>query len=68
MNRTFKTQFHNGEADEKPIVTMQIKVNNGKKFKNLNREGKAALVDELVSFKQKVTQFTAEIIKSMSDK
>jgi DNA-directed RNA polymerase subunit F len=66
MNRMFKTQFHNGDEGLKPIVTMSVVVNNGKKFHSLDQESKAKLVEELVSFQSKVSQFTAEIIMSMS--
>lgn len=60
MNRAFKTQFHNGAKDEKPIVTMSVRVDNGKKFKGLDRAGKAALVGCLVTFRDQVSTFTAE--------
>lgn len=39
MNRAFKTQFHNGEPDEKTIVTVSLTVNNGKRFKRLDKKG-----------------------------
>lgn len=61
MNRAFKTQFHNGELDEKPIVTLSVTVNNGKRFHNLNNEGKQNLIQELIEFKEKLETFTNEI-------
>lgn len=63
MNRAFKRQFHNG--GEKTIVTMSVMVNNGKLFHGLDKEGKRALVDELIDFKAKVDAFTVEVIKSI---
>jgi len=66
MNRAFKIDFHNGEPDMKPIVTMSVAVKNGKRFNSLDKAGKAALVDDLINFRNKLNQFTAEIIKSMS--
>lgn len=65
MNRAFKIQFHNGEADEKTIVTMSVTVNNGKRFDKLDNIGKDRLVTHLVNFKKQVEAFTAEIILSM---
>lgn len=65
MNRAFKTQFRNGEPDEKIIVTMGVTVNNGKRFHALDKEGKAHLIDALVTFKKQVEAFTSEIILSM---
>lgn len=65
MARQFKTQFHNGEPDEKTIVTMSVTINNGKKFNSLDNAGKDSLVKHLVTFKRQVEAFTAEIILSM---
>ena len=68
MNRAFKTQFHNGEKDEKTIVTMSVTVNNGKRFNSLDNAGKDRLISHLVTFKKQVEAFTAEIILSMGKK
>ena len=68
MNRAFKTQFHNGEKDEKTIVTMSVIVNNGKRFAELNNTGKNRLIENLVTFKKQIEFFTAEIILSMDKK
>jgi hypothetical protein len=65
MNRQFKIQFHNGEKDEKPIVTMSVTVNNGKRYNALDGNGKDKLVEQLVLFKKMVEIFTSEIIKSI---
>lgn len=65
MNRQFKIQFHNGEPDEKTIVTMSVTVNNGKRFNSLDNASKDSLVKHLVTFKKQVEAFTAEIILSM---
>ena len=65
MNRAFKIQFHNGEADEKTIVTMSVTVNNGKRFKALDNEGKNNLITNLIEFKKSLESFTAEVILSL---
>lgn len=65
MNRAFKTQFHNGEPDEKPIVTMSLAVNNGKRFKALSRNGKENLISEIERFEQSIIVFKKEL---MADK
>lgn len=66
MNRAFKTVFHGGTEDQKHIVTMSVTVNNGKRFNELDRKQQTDLVNELISFRDKVSRFTAEVIKSMS--
>lgn len=68
MNRAFKIQFHNGEKDEKIIVTMSVTVNNGKRFKGLDNYGKQHLIENLINFKKQVEGFTADIILSMDKK
>lgn len=54
MNREFKTQFHAGLPDEKPIVTMSVSVNNGKKFKALDNYNKRCLIQNLETFKKQI--------------
>lgn len=61
MNRAFKIQFHNGEEDEKTIVTMSVTVNNGNKFHGLDDYGKQCLIENLETFKKQVEAFTNEI-------
>ena len=68
MNRAFKTQFHNGEKDEKTIVTMSVAVNNGKRFKGLDDYGKKCLIENLETFKKQVETFTDEIRESIVKK
>jgi len=71
MNRAFKTQFHNGEVDEKTIVTMSVTVNNGKRFRALDEKGKKSLLKSLNTFKKQVEAFSEEIkesIKGENDK
>jgi hypothetical protein len=65
MNRAFKIEFHNGFPDEKPIVTMSVRVNHGGRFKKLDAEAKGALVSQLQSFKKQVEAFEKEIEKSI---
>ena len=61
MNRAFKYQFHNGESDEKPIVTVSLIVNNGKRFKALDGKGKKALLSTIESFQRSLDGFKTEI-------
>ncbi len=61
MNRAFKTQFHNGEPDEKTIVTVSLTVNNGKRFKRLDKKGKKNLVVILQDFKNLIDGFISEL-------
>ena len=68
MNRAFKTQFHNGDKDEKTIVTMSVTVNNGKRFHGLNDYGKKCLIKNLETFKKQVEAFTDEIRESVGKK
>ena len=65
MNRAFKRDFHNGEPDEKVIVSMSVAVKNGKRFHGLDNKGKQALVEELLVFKKRLDSFTSEVIMSM---
>jgi hypothetical protein len=61
MNRAFKIEFHNGFPDEKPIVTMSLRVNHGGRFKKLDSYGKENLIAELKSFIKAVEAFEKEI-------
>ncbi len=61
MNRQFKTEFHNGELDEKTIVSMSVTVTNGKRFKALTNECKDHLIKNLQTFQKQVQVFTEEI-------
>lgn len=65
MNRAFKIQFHNGEVDEKPIVTMSVTVNNWKRFAALDKQGKQSLLSNLTRFKQQVEAFMDEVSDSI---
>lgn len=61
MNRSFKIQFHNGEADEKTIVTMSCSVNNGKRFKYLDEQGRKNLVQNIETFMRSMELFKQEV-------
>lgn len=60
-NRAFKTIFHNGEQDLKAIVTMCVSVNNGKRFRQLDKNGRKNLSLLLKDFAKKVDDFAQEI-------
>lgn len=64
-NRAFKTVFHNGEPDEKAIVTMGVTVNNGKRFKKLDEKGRKNLSILLKNFAKQVEGFAQEIDEEM---
>jgi hypothetical protein len=66
MNRAFKIQFHNGEPDEKTIVTMSLTVNNGKLFDALDNEGKNKLIKNIGIFKVLLKSFADEISGSIT--
>jgi hypothetical protein len=68
MNRSFKTEFHNGNTDQKPIVTMQVRVDNGTKFKELDTDGLKNLYHQLNIFKEQVEAFGNEIFSLYLDK
>jgi hypothetical protein len=61
MNRAFKTEWHGNRLDFKPIVTMSVRVNNGKLFKSLSKEDKKHLRESLQSFSKQVIAFSKDI-------
>lgn len=68
MNRAFKIQFHNGEKDEKTIVTLSCTVNNGKRFKSLDDYGKKCLLENIQTFKRSLEGFENDIKSNMASK
>lgn len=62
----FKAEFHDGNADQKPIVTISLKVNNGKKFKELDADGTKALYNCLSCFVDQLEAFMEEIKEANS--
>jgi hypothetical protein len=61
MNRAFKIEFHNGFPDEKPIVTMSLKVNHGGRFNKLDEDGRDALSHQLAAFIKSLETFRKEV-------
>lgn len=66
MRKAFKIDFHNGEPDGKTIVSMSVNVRNSKKFHSLDAAGKDHLISSLKDFRDNITVFMAEIIKSLN--
>ena len=61
MARSYKLQFHNGEADEKPIVTFTCAVNHTKRFDALDTEGKRRLLANIKLFEDYLSAFKTEL-------
>ena len=66
MSRAFKIEFHNGFPDGNPIVTMSLRVNNGRRFKKLDNDGKEHLIAELLAFRNSIDVFRKEIEDSIN--
>ncbi len=60
MNRAFKSEFFNDNPD-KIIVTMGVRVNNGKLFSNLDEEGRENLIQVIKMFEESVAEFRKEL-------
>jgi hypothetical protein len=61
MNRAFKTIYHNGEEDEKPIVTLSCTINDCKLFKDLNKQSKRELISGIEDFQKRLKAFKRKI-------
>lgn len=59
--RSFKIQFHNGEENEKAIVTASVVVNNESRFKKLGKDGNKRLLENLDFFKHQLEAFMHEV-------
>ena len=57
MNRAFKIVFHNGDEDEKPIVTLSCTINNSKMFRALDEQSRCNLVTNIESFQASLEAF-----------
>jgi len=66
MYCSYKTQFYNGNFNERPIVTMEVKINNSKKLNALDNEGRDNLIKALNDFKQRVGISIEELEKTKS--
>ncbi len=66
MNRSFKIEFHNNEPDEKPIVTLAYRVDNGKRYGDLTSRSKEHLVTNIERFQKSLEIWKQEIITSMN--
>lgn len=60
-----KIEFHNGYV--KPIVTLDIKINDSKKLNGLDIDGKRALITELESFMERLHRFKIDVENSIDE-
>ncbi len=61
MKRMFKTEFYHKRPDKKPIVTMQVRVDRSKDFRELDADGRESLIECLELFLKQIDGFIEDL-------